>query len=82
MQSENGKRLSRHSEKKVIKRTISNLFVKIQRVNRELAEMTLCFNQDFGFIGAWIQKTIKWVEASLKKSATRVRSKLQQKLRS
>ena len=39
-------------------------------------------NQDLGFTGVWIQKTLKWVEASLKKSAARVRSKLQQKLRS
>ena len=73
MKSEYGERLRRRSE---------NLFVKIHRVNMELAERKFRLNQDLGFTGVWIQKTVKWVEASLKKSAARVRSKLQQKLRS
>ena len=80
--AEYGERLKRRSKKKVIKRTISNLFVKIHRVNREMAERKLHLNQDLGFTGVWIQKTVRWVEASLKKSTARVRSKLQQKLRS
>ena len=44
--------------------------------------MKLRLNQDLGLAGVWIQKTVKWVEASLKKTAARVRIKLQQKLRS
>ena len=56
--------------------------MKIHSVNGELAERKLLLNQELGFTGVCIQKTVKWVEASLKKSAARVSSKLQQKLRS
>ena len=78
MNSGYGERLKRRSEKRVIKRTISNLFVKIQKVNKDVAEKKLILRQDLGFI----QKTVNWVGASLKKSAAKVRNGLQQKLRS
>ena len=49
MESEYGEKLRRRSKKKVIKRTILNLFVKINRVNMEVATRKLRLSQDLGF---------------------------------
>ena len=49
LKSEYGERLKKRSEKRVVKRAISDLFVKIQRIDRNLAGLRLYLNQSLGF---------------------------------
>ena len=45
MKSEYGERLKKRSEKRVLKRAVSDLFVKIHRMDKEMAERRLHLKQ-------------------------------------
>ena len=64
-----------------MKRVISDLFVKIQRRDRKLAEIRLHLNQFLGFTNVWIQKMERWVASSLRKSEAKIKSGLERKLK-
>ena len=81
LKSEYGERLKLRSEKRVLKRAISDLFVKIQRMDRKLAEIRLHLNQSLGFTNVWIQKMERWVALSLRKSEAKIKSGLERKLK-
>ena len=81
LKSEYGERLKLRSEKRVLKRAISDLFVKIQRMDRKLAEIRLHLNQSLGFTNVWIQKMERWVASSLRKSEAKIKSGLERKLK-
>ena len=81
LKSEYGERLKLRSEKRVLKRAISDLFVKIQRMDRKLAEIRLHLNQSLGFTNVWIQKMERWVASSLRKSMAKIKSGLERKLK-
>ena len=81
LRSEYGERLKKRSEKRVMKRAISDLFVKIQRVDRNLAGLRLYLNQSLGFSNKWVQKMENWVVSSLRRSSEKVKSRLQRKFK-
>ena len=74
LRSEYGERLKKRSEKRVLKRAISDLFVKIQRIDRNLAGLRLYLNQSLGFSNKWVQKMENWVVSSLRRSSEKVKS--------
>ena len=47
--SQHGKRLRMRSEKRVVKRTVSNLFVKLKSMESEIADLRLKLKSCFGF---------------------------------
>ena len=49
LRSQHGQRLQRRSQKRVVKRTISNLFVKMKALDKQLADLRLSLKTDFGF---------------------------------
>ena len=59
MNSEYGERLKKRSEKRVLKRAISDLFVKIHRLDKSMAEQRLILKQTLGFSEVWVTKTEK-----------------------
>ena len=74
LKSEYGESLKLRSEKRVLKRAISDLFVKIQRMDRKLAEIRLHLSQSLGFTNVWIQKMERWVPSSLRKSEAKIKT--------
>ena len=81
LKSEYGERLKMSSEKRVVKRAISDLFIKIKRLDKRLAEIRLHLNQSLGFTNAWIQKMERWVKSSLGKSEEKIKKRLERKLK-
>ena len=75
--SQHGKRLRMRSEKRVVKRTVSNLFVKLKSMDSEIADLRLKLKSCFGFSNNWIQKMKNWVLKSLRKVRNEVRSRLE-----
>ena len=69
------------SEKRVVKRTVSNLFVKLKSMDSEIADLRLKLKSFVGFSNNWIQKMENWVLKSLGKVRNEVRSRLEKKLR-
>ena len=55
LKSQHGERLRVRSEKRVVKRAISNLFVKIKDVDTKGADLQLKLKNDFGFSRNWVQ---------------------------
>ena len=53
-----GGRLQGRSEKRVLKRTIGDLFVKIKKLDKELAGLKLHLNDEMGFSNKWIEKRL------------------------
>ena len=74
LKSQHGERLRVRSEKRVVKRAISNLFVKIKDVDTKVADVRLKLKNDFGFSRNWVQRMENWVLTSLAKSRTEVKS--------
>ena len=70
--SQHGKRLRMRSEKRVVKRTVSNLFVKLKSMDSEIADLRLQLKSCFGFSNNWIQKMENWVLKSLGKMRNEV----------
>ena len=66
-----------------MKRAISDLFVKIQRMDRKLAEILirLHLNQSLGFMNVWIQKMERWVILSLRKLEAKIKRGLEWKMK-
>ena len=81
MKSQYGERLKRRSEKRVLKRAVSDLFVKINRMDQKMAEHRLHLKQTLGFSEVFIKKTEKWVWNSLAESIGKVKRALEKKLR-
>ena len=50
LKSQHGERLRIRSEKRVVKRAISNLFVKVKGMDTKIANLRLQFEQDFWFL--------------------------------
>ena len=69
-----------HSEKRVVKRTVSNLFVKLKSMDSKIADLSLTLKSDFGFSNNWIQKIANRVLKSLGKVRNEVQSHLKKKL--
>jgi len=77
--SQFGGRLQSRSEKRVVKRTIGDLFVKIKNLDEELAKLKLHLNVEMGFSNNWINKIAIWVQGSLKEFSSKVRTGLKKK---
>ena len=78
--SQHGKRLRMRSEKRVVKRRVSNLFVKLKSMDSEIADLRLKRKSFVGFSNNWIQKMENWVLKSLGKVRNEVQSHLKKKL--
>jgi len=81
LKSQHGERLRIRSEKRVVKRAISNLFVKVKGMDTKIANLRLQLKQDFGFSKNWVQRMENWVLKSLGKLRAEVRSRLLKKLK-
>ena len=79
--SHQGERVKARSEKRVLKKTISDLFVKIKAMDMRIAGLRLQLRQDFGFSVHWIQKMENWVMKSLGKMRAEIKKRLLGKLR-
>ena len=78
--SQFGGRLQSRSEKRVVKRTIGDLFVKIKNLDEQLADLKLHLNVEMGFSNKWINKIVIWVQGSLKEFTSKVKAGLKKKL--
>ena len=78
--SQFGGRLQSRSEKRVVKRTIGDLFVKIKKLDEQLADLKLHLNVEMGFSNKWINKIVIWVQGSLKEFTSKVKAGLKKKL--
>ena len=78
--SQFGGRLQSRSEKRVVKRTIGDLFVKIKKLDEQLADLKLHLNIEMGFSNKWINKIVIWVQGSLKEFTSKVKAGLKKKL--
>ena len=81
MKSEYGARLKKRSEKRVLKRAVSDLFVKVSRMDKKMAEQRVYLKQTFGFSEAWVKKTENWVRNSLNESVVKLKASLEKKLK-
>ena len=81
LKSHQGERLKARSEKRVLKKTISDLFVKIKAMDMRIAGLRLQLRQDFGFSVHWIQKMENWVMKSLGKVRAEIKKRLLGKIR-
>ena len=78
--TEFGGRLQGRSEKRVLKRTIGDLFVKMKRLDEELAGLKLQLNVEMGFSNNWIDKIVVWLKGSLKQFSSNLKASLNKKL--
>ena len=81
MKSEYGARLKKRSEKRVLKRAVSDLFVKVSRMDKKMAEQRVYLKQTFGFSEAWVKKTENWVRNSLNELVVKLKASLEKKLK-
>ena len=77
--SQHGQRIQNHSQKRVLKRAISNLFVRIKSMDKKVAELRVNLKMEFGFSKDWIQRMDKWVVKLLRGVTNKVRNKLKKK---
>ena len=75
-----GQRLKNRSEKRVLKRAISDLYVKMQRTEKEIADANLYLMQNLNMPRGWTDRMGRWVYNSLKETRQKIRERLQLKL--
>ena len=77
--SEYGQRLKRRSEKKIIKRAISDLFVKIKHAEIDIGKLNLHLLQELKTPEKWVERMGNWALNSLKTESMKVRKRLTMK---
>ena len=77
--SQHGQRIQSRNQKRVVKRAVSNLFVRIKSVERRIAELRVHLMMEFGFSKDWIQRTESWILKSLRGVTSKVKDKLKRK---
>ena len=75
-----GQRLKHRSEKRVLKRAISDLYVKMKRTEKEIADVNLYLMQNLNMPRGWTDRMGRWVYNSLKETRQKIRKRLQLKL--
>ena len=73
--------LKARSEKRVLNKTFSELFVKIKAMDMRIERLQLQLRQDFGVSVHWNPKMENWVRKSLRKVRAEVRKCLMGKIR-
>ena len=79
--SEYGQRLKGRSENKVIKRAVSDLFVKIKHAEMDIAKLNLCLMQELRMPEGWTKRMGNWASNSLKSERVKIRKRLNMKLK-
>ena len=67
------------SEKRVLRRTISDLYVKIKKADIKIAEMNLVLSQELQMPKGWRERIGRWVLNSLKEIKVKVQMSLKKK---
>ena len=78
--SEYGQRIKGRSEKKVIKRAVSDLIVKIKHVEMDIAKLNLFLMQELRMPEGWTKRMGNWASNSLKSERVKIRKRLTVKL--
>ena len=78
--SEYGQRLKGRNEKKIIKRAISDLFVKIKHAEIDIGKLNLYLMQELKLPEGWVERMGNWASNSLKTESMKVRKRLTVKL--
>ena len=74
-----GKRMKSRSEKRVLRRTISDLYVKIKKADVKVAELNLVLSQELQMPMGWRERIGRWVLNSLKEVKVKVQLSLKKK---
>ena len=77
--SQYGKRMKSRSEKRVLRRAISDLYVKIKKADIKIAEMNLVLSQELQMPKGWRERIGRWVLKSLKEIKVNVQMSLKKK---
>ena len=67
------------SEKRVLRRAISDLYVKIKKADIKIAEMNLVLSQELQMPKGWRERIGRWVLNSLKEIKVKVQMSLKKK---
>ena len=70
-----GQRLKNWSEKRILKRAISDLYVKMKRTEKEIADANLYLMQNLNMPREWTDRMGRWVYISLKETRPSIRWK-------
>ena len=71
-----GQRLRRRSERRVIKRAISDLYVKMKQTEMEIVDANLYLMQKLNLPKGWTERIRRWVSDSLREGKHRVMKRL------